>query len=83
MSDEYKQWTIPGEVMQQVLNSLPDDWDLTIRLQGGSIRPYLILTDDNGDEWWDNDGPLDGESVVDCISRLMRFQTEVARRWRR
>lgn len=70
------QWTIPGEVFQQVLDRLPDDWDLTIRLQGGSIRPYLILTDDHGDGMWDNDGPLDGESVVDCISRLIRLVPE-------
>ena len=73
MSDEHKGWTIPGEIMQQVFDRLPDDWDLTIRLQGGSIRPYLILTDKHGDGMWNNDGPLDGESVVDCISRLIRL----------
>jgi hypothetical protein len=73
MSDEHKGWTIPGEVMQQVLDRLPDDWNLTIQLQGGSIRPYLILTNDNGDGMWNDYGPLDGESVVDCISRLMRL----------
>ncbi len=76
MSDKHKQWTIPGEVMQQVLDHLPDDWELTIRLQGGSIRPYLMLTDDDGIGMWDNDGPLDKESVVDCISRLMRLFPE-------
>jgi hypothetical protein len=62
--------------MQNVLDQLPDDWDLTIRLQGGSIRPYIILTDDHGYGMDDNDGPLDGESVVESIIRLMRLFPE-------
>ena len=76
MSDEYKQWTIPGELLQQVLDRLPDDWNLTIRLQGGSIRPYLILTDENDDGMWDNDGPIVDESLVDCIGRLVQLAVQ-------
>lgn len=83
MSDEHKGWTIPGEFMQQVLDQLPDGWDLTIRLESGSIRPYFFFTNDKGDDWWDKVGfslgtygPLDGDSVVECISGLMRLVPE-------
>lgn len=68
----WKNWTIPGEVFQQVLNILPDGWQITIKLESGSTFPYIQLTDENGDTPWDGDGPNDrSESLVDCIGRLI------------
>lgn len=68
---EWKQWIIPGEVLDQALQRLPDDWTITIELRGGNARPYVILHDDIGDACWDGDGPNDGEAIVDCLSRLV------------
>lgn len=71
MSGEWETWGIPGEVADQVIRRLPHEWSITITLQGGNARPYIILHDDAGDCCIDSDGPNTGESVVDCISRLL------------
>ena len=71
------EWTIPGEVIEDVFQRLPYDWELTIRIEGGSVRPYLQITTEDGMGVWDGDGPEDGESLIDCISRLIRTVPEV------
>ncbi len=49
MTDKHKQWTIPGEVFLQVLNNLPDGWHVSIVLNSELVRPYIRLTNEDGD----------------------------------
>ena len=72
VSDEWRQWGIPGEVLHQAIQRLPDDWSISIELRGGNVRPYVILHDDIGDCCIDSDGPNEGETLVDCVSRLVQ-----------
>ena len=71
MASEWKDWTIPGEVFQQALNLLPEEWTLSISVTAGDARPYVRILDEYGDVPRDGDGPNDGESLVDCIGRLV------------
>ena len=75
---EWKQWSVPGEVMDQAIRRLPDEWTITIQLNGSNAKPYVILHDDNGDCCIDGDGPNKGETLTDCISRLLVAAERVA-----
>jgi len=75
---EWKLWTVPGEVMDQAIRRMPDEWSINIELNGSNVRPYVILRDENGDCCMDGDGPNDGETLVDCISRLVVTAERVA-----
>lgn len=64
-------WTIPGEIIEDVFQRLPCDWELSIKLECGSDdQPLIQIIADDGVDW-DWGGPEDGESLPDCISRLL------------
>ena len=69
--NEWELWNVPGEVIDQAIRRLPDEWSIKIELRGGNVRPYVILHDDTGDCCIDGDGPNDGETLIDCIGRLV------------
>jgi len=72
MIDEYKQWTIPGEVFQQCLQNLPDGFTLKVMLEADAVRPYITLEHEEL-TLWASDGPNVDESLVDCIGRLVQL----------
>lgn len=63
-------YSIPSELVERVIKTLPNEWCLRIELSGHVLPPGLVLTDDVGEDVADT-SPCDGETLAACIERVL------------